>query len=147
MEEDGFAATKLFNLGYSYTYDDVIFLPHYINFSTDDISLSTRLTHRVPLLSPVLSSPMDIVTEGNMAIAMASLCGLGIVHSNLSAVDQASVVHSIKSRRVPILSTTTFRVPSDHIHSLDNFDSCPYVLVTQSSFASSQLLGYVSRFD
>ncbi|KAE8124501.1 hypothetical protein FH972_019380 [Carpinus fangiana] len=145
MEEDGFAATKLFNRGYSYTYDDVIFLPDYIDFSTDDVSLSTRLTRRVPLLSPVLSSPMDTVTEGAMAAAMASLGGLGIVHSNLSAVDQVSVVRSVKSRRVPILSAPTFRAPSDRIHSLDDFDSCPYVLVTQSGSASSQLLGYVSR--
>ncbi|KAE8037794.1 hypothetical protein FH972_010353 [Carpinus fangiana] len=73
MEEDGFAATKLFNHGYSYTYDDVIFLPHYIDFSTDNISLSTLLTRWVPLLSPILSSPMDTVTKGAMAAAWRPL--------------------------------------------------------------------------
>ena len=76
MEEDGFATTKLFNHGYSYTYDDVIFLPHYIDFSTDDVSLSTCLTRWVPLLSSVLSSPMNTVTKGAMAAAMASLGNL-----------------------------------------------------------------------
>jgi hypothetical protein len=143
MEEDGFAATKLFNHGYSYTYDDVIFLPHYIDFSTDNISLSTCLTRRVPLLSLVLSSPMDTVTEGALAAAMASLGGLGIVHSNIFVVDQAFVVHSVKSRCVPILSAPTFCAPSKRIHSLDDFESYPYVLVTQSGSAS-QLLCYIS---
>ncbi|KAE8038953.1 hypothetical protein FH972_011413 [Carpinus fangiana] len=113
----------------------------------DAISLCTRLTRQVPLLSSVISSPMDTVTEGAMAVAMASLGGLGIVHSNLSVADQASVVRFVKSRRVPILSVPTFHAPSDRIHSLDDFDSCPYVLVTQSGFESSQLLGYVSRFN
>ncbi|KAE8039326.1 hypothetical protein FH972_011750 [Carpinus fangiana] len=107
----------------------------------DTVSLSMRLTRRVPLLSSILSSPMDTITEGATAAAMASLGGLGIIHSNLSTADQVSVVRSVKSRRVPILSTLTFRAPSDRIHSLDNFDSCPYVLVTQSGSASSQLLG------
>ena len=87
MEEDRFAATKLFNRGYSYTYDDVIFLPHYIDFSTDDFSLATCLTHQVPFLSPVLSSPMDTVTEGAMATAMASLGSLDIIRSILSTAN------------------------------------------------------------
>jgi IMP dehydrogenase len=112
----------------------------------DAVSLSMRLTRRVPLLSPVLSSPMDTVNEGAMAAAMASLGVLSIIHSNLSAADQASVVRSVKSRHVPILSAPTFRAPSC-IHSLDDFDSCPYVLVTQSGSTSSQLLGYASKSD
>jgi hypothetical protein len=144
MEEDGFTATKLFNRGYSYTYDDVIFLPHYIDFSTNDISLSTRW---VPLFSLILSSPMDIVIEGAMAAAMASLGGLDIVHSNLSTVDQVSAVLSVKSHRIPILFAPTFCAFSDRIHLLDDFDSCPYVLIIQSGSASSQLLGYFSRSD
>jgi hypothetical protein len=111
------------------------------------VSLSVCLTCRVPLLSPILSSSMDTVTEGAMAATMASLGGLGIVHSNLSTADQASVVRSVKSHRVPILSTPTFLAPSNRIHSLHNFDSYPYILVTQSGSTSSQLLDYVSRSD
>ncbi|KAF5477230.1 hypothetical protein F2P56_003893 [Juglans regia] len=147
MEEDGFAATKLFNQGYSYTYDDVIFLPHYIDFATDDVSLATRLTRRLPLLSPVVSSPMDTVTEAGMAAAMASLGGLGIIHSNLPPQVQASMVRSVKSRRVPLLSSPTFKSSEHRIDSLDDFDSSPYVLVTQSGSPSSKLIGYVSRSE
>ena len=70
----------------------------------------------------LLSSPMDTVIEGAMAATMASLGGLGIVHSNLFVAYQAFVVHSIKSHRVPILSAPTFHAPFDHIHSLNDFD-------------------------
>ena len=94
--EDGFASTRLFNQGYSYTYDDVIFLPHYIDFSTDDVSLSTNLTRRLPLYTPIVSSPMDTVTESAMAAAVASLGGIGIIHPNLSAQVQAAMVRSVK---------------------------------------------------
>ncbi|KAG7955141.1 hypothetical protein I3843_11G055900 [Carya illinoinensis] len=147
MEEDGFAATKLFNQGYSYTYDDVIFLPHYIDFATDDVSLATRLTRRLPLLSPVVSSPMDTVTEAGMAAAMAFLGGLGVIHSNLPPHVQASMVRSVKSRRVPLLYSPTFKSPEHRIDSLDDFDSSPYVLVTKSGSPSSKLIGYVSRSE
>ncbi|GMY33143.1 inosine-5'-monophosphate dehydrogenase 2-like [Fagus crenata] len=146
--EDGYAAARLFNQGYSYTYDDVIFLPHYIDFSTDQVSLSTRLTRRVPLYSPIISSPMDTVTESSMAAAMASIGGLGIIHSNLSPQLQAAMVCSVKSRRVPFLSSPSFLSPSHRISSLDDFDaSSPYVLVTLSGSPRSKLIGYVSKSD
>ncbi|KAH7557869.1 hypothetical protein JRO89_XS11G0231500 [Xanthoceras sorbifolium] len=71
--DDGFSAEKLFNQGYSYTYDDVIFLPHYIDFPTDAVSLSTRLSRNINLSVPCVASPMDTVTESYMAAAMAAL--------------------------------------------------------------------------
>ncbi|KAL0298717.1 UNVERIFIED_CONTAM: Inosine-5'-monophosphate dehydrogenase 1 [Sesamum radiatum] len=71
--DDGFPASRLFIQGYSYTYDDVIFLPHYIDLPTDAVSLSTKLSRRVSLATPCVSSPMDIVTESSMAASMASL--------------------------------------------------------------------------
>ncbi|XP_030966615.1 inosine-5'-monophosphate dehydrogenase 2-like [Quercus lobata] len=146
--EDGFASTRLFNQGYSYTYDDVIFLPHYIDFSTDDVSLSTNLTRRLPLYTPIVSSPMDTVTESAMAAAVASLGGIGIIHPNLSAQVQAAMVRSVKSRRVPFLSSPTFLSPSHRISSLDDFDaSSPYVLVTESGSPRSKFVGYVSKSD
>ncbi|KAG6763882.1 hypothetical protein POTOM_031326 [Populus tomentosa] len=104
--EDGFPAEKLFNQGYSYTYDDVIFLPHYIDFPTDAVNLSTKLSRNVPLSIPWVSSPMDTVTEAYMASAMAALGGIGIIHSNVTPSEQADMIRSVKSRRVPILSRT-----------------------------------------
>ncbi|KAB2601851.1 inosine-5'-monophosphate dehydrogenase 2-like [Pyrus ussuriensis x Pyrus communis] len=102
--EDGFSSDRLFNQGYSYTYDDVIFLPHYIDFPTDSVHLASNLSRRIPLSIPCVSSPMDTVTESHMAISMAALGGIGIIHSNLTSSEQAHMVRSVKSRRVPLLS-------------------------------------------
>ncbi|EXB51254.1 Inosine-5'-monophosphate dehydrogenase 2 [Morus notabilis] len=147
FEEDGFAAERLFSQGYSYTYDDVIFLPHYIDFPTDSVRLATQLSRNISLSIPCVSSPMDTVTDAHMAAAMASLGAIGIVHSNLPAADQAALVRAAKARRVPILSSPVFLSPFDRIASADDFDSKPYVLVTESGSAKSKLLGFVSRSD
>ena len=87
--EDGYAAERLFNQGYSYTYDDVIFLPHYIDFPTELVSLSTKFSRNVPLSIPCVSSSIDTVTESYMAAAMAALGGIGIIHSNLTPALQS----------------------------------------------------------
>ncbi|KAB2601828.1 inosine-5'-monophosphate dehydrogenase 2-like [Pyrus ussuriensis x Pyrus communis] len=130
--EDGFSSDRLFKQGYSYTYDDVIFLPHYIDFPTYSVHLASNLSRRVPLSIPCVSSPMDTVTESHMAISMAALGGIGIIHSNLTSFEQAHMVRSVKSRRVPLLSNPVFKSPSDRIQSDDVFDaSNPYVLVTE----------------
>ncbi|KAI4333268.1 hypothetical protein L6164_018100 [Bauhinia variegata] len=145
--EDGFTAEKLFNQGYSYTYDDVIFLPHYIDFPTDAVQLGTRVSRNVPLSIPCVASPMDTVSETTMAVAMAALGGIAFVHSNTTASEQAAMIRAAKSRRVPILSNPVFKPPSARIDSVDDFCGSPYILVTESGSAKSKLLGYVSRLE
>ncbi|XP_050228480.1 inosine-5'-monophosphate dehydrogenase 2-like [Mercurialis annua] len=147
MEEDGYSASKLFNQGYSYTYDDLIFLPHFIDFPTEAVSLSTKLSKNVPLHIPCVSSPMDTVTESYMASAMAALGGIGIIHCNLSPSLQAHLVTSAKSRRVPLLSTPVFSSPDSRITHHFEDHSLPCVLVTQSGTADSKLIGYVLKSD
>ena len=68
--------------GYAYTYDDIIFHPGHIDFAVDDVSLGGRASRNIALRTPLVSSPMDTVTESAMAIAMATVGGLGIVHYN-----------------------------------------------------------------
>lgn len=149
MEEDGYPAERLFKQGYSYTYDDVIFLPHYIDFPADSVQLSTKLTRNLNLSIPCVSSPMDTVTESSMALSMASLGGLGIVHSNNSPSDQASTIRSAKSHRFPFLSDLTFLSPSDSINSVDDFPAagCRIILVSESGTSKSKLLGVVTISD
>ncbi|XP_057948881.1 inosine-5'-monophosphate dehydrogenase-like isoform X2 [Malania oleifera] len=145
--DDGFSADRLFNQGYSYTYDDVIFLPHYIDFPTDSVQLATKLTRSINLSIPCVASPMDTVTESSMAVAMAVLGGIGIIHSNNSPSDQAALVCSAKSRRIPFISDPIIMSPSDSIASVSDFASSPCILVTESGSAKSKLLGIVSRSD
>nr|VDD42629.1 unnamed protein product [Brassica oleracea] len=145
--EDGFSAEKLFAQGYSYTYDDVIFLPHYIDFSTDAVSLSTRLSKRVPLSIPCVASPMDTVSESHMAAAMAALGGIGIVHYNCDIATQAFVIRHAKSLRVPIASDAVFKCPENLIGSVDDFGPSSFVFVSQTGTLTPSLLGYVSKSE
>ncbi|KAK1321104.1 Inosine-5'-monophosphate dehydrogenase 2 [Acorus calamus] len=143
--DDGFAADRLFNQGFSYTYDDVIFLPHFIDFPTDAVDLRTNLTRNLSLSLPIVSSPMDTVTESSMAVSIASLGGIGILHYNNTPSEQSSLIRSVKSRRLPFITDLPPSVsPSDQISSADDFGSSPCVLVTAES---GRLLGFVARSD
>ncbi|XP_073058809.1 inosine-5'-monophosphate dehydrogenase 2-like [Primulina eburnea] len=145
--DDGFSAARLFSQGYSYTYDDVIFLPHYIDFPTDAVSLSTKLSRHVALATPCVASPMDTVTESSMAAAMASLGAIGFIHSNNAASHQASLVSLAKSHKIPFNHDLVFKSPADSILSSGEFLSAPCIFVTESGAQNSKLLGTVQKSD
>ncbi|XP_038682846.1 inosine-5'-monophosphate dehydrogenase 2-like [Tripterygium wilfordii] len=146
-DHDGYAALKLFDQGYSYTYDDVIFLPHYIDFPTDAVSLSTRLSRNIALSVPCVASPMDTVTEPHMAASMASIGGIGIIHSNVTPSSQAAMVRHAKSRRLPIFSNPVFASPDSRRHFDDFDDKSSCILVTESGAGHSKLLGCAWKRD
>src|SRR3990167_11003113 len=70
------------------TFDDILLVPGYAGFSRSDIDLSTKLTKKINLKSPFVSAPMDTVTESKLAIELARLGGIGIIHRNLTIEDQ-----------------------------------------------------------
>ena len=78
------------------TIDDVLLVPAHSNVMPRDVSLSTRLTKSITLNIPLLSAAMDTVTEARMAIALAQLGGMGIIHKNMSIEMQASRVSRVK---------------------------------------------------
>ena len=78
------------------TFDDVLLEPRYSEVVPSDVDVSTRLTNRIGLNAPLLSSPMDTVTESRMAIALAKVGGLGVIHKNMSAELQADEVYKVK---------------------------------------------------
>ena len=78
------------------TFDDVLLVPAYSEVLPHEVDLETRVTRGLTLKIPLLSAAMDTVTEAPMAIAMASQGGMGIIHKNMSAAQQAASVHRVK---------------------------------------------------
>ncbi len=78
------------------TFDDVLLEPAYSSIMPSDVDVSTWLTRNIPLHLPIISSPMDTVTESEMAIAMAQEGGIGIVHKNMPIERQALEVDRVK---------------------------------------------------
>src|SRR4249920_2923430 len=78
------------------TFDDVLLVPAYSNVLPVNTSLKTRLTRNISLSIPLVSAAMDTVTEARLAIAMAQEGGIGIIHKNLTAKEQAREVAKVK---------------------------------------------------
>ncbi|MDJ0975924.1 MAG: IMP dehydrogenase [Planctomycetota bacterium] len=87
--EDRILATAL-------TFDDVLLVPRKSSIMPSAVSVKTRFSRRVPLNTPIVSAAMDTVTESDMAIGLAQLGGLGIIHKNLAPADQAREVTLVK---------------------------------------------------
>jgi IMP dehydrogenase len=78
------------------TFDDVLLVPQHSTVVPAQVDVSTRLTRRIRLNVPILSAAMDTVTESGLAIAMAQIGGLGVIHKNLSVEEQAAEVDRVK---------------------------------------------------
>lgn len=78
------------------TFDDVLLVPRHSQVLPSGVDVSSRVTRNISLAVPLASAAMDTVTESGMAIAMAQLGGIGIVHKNLDIAEQASEVDRVK---------------------------------------------------
>jgi IMP dehydrogenase len=109
---DKFAALGL-------TYDDVLLLPGHSDLAPDDIDTTSRLTRDISIKAPLISAAMDTVTESRMAIAMARQGGIGILHRNLSAEEQAYQVDLVKRTQTGIISNPVTIGPDATLEDLD----------------------------
>lgn len=101
------------------TYDDVMLLPGHTDVIPSEADTSTRLTRRITLSSPLVSSAMDTVTEARMAIAMARNGGLGVLHRNLSIADQATQVDKVKRSESGMITNPVTTTPDASVEEVD----------------------------
>lgn len=82
--------------GHGITFDDVLLVPGYSDFLRSDISLTTKLTKDLSIDVPMVSAPMDTVTESKLAIALGAMGGLGFIHRNMTVANEAQEVKIVK---------------------------------------------------
>lgn len=134
----------------AYTYDDLIMMPGHIGFGLDAINISSKLTKNITLQAPFVSSPMDTVTEHEMAIMMALQGGIGIIHSNLTPEEQAEEVRQVKKFKNGFITDPVCLAPEDtalvvmETKKELGFSSFP---ITQGGKMGGKLLGIISNRD
>jgi len=101
------------------TYDDVMLLPGHTDVIPSEADTSSRLTRRIHVSAPLLSSAMDTVTEVRMAIAMARNGGLGVLHRNLSIDDQAAYVDKVKRSESGMITNPVTTTPDATVAEVD----------------------------
>src|SRR6266851_5260826 len=94
------------------TFDDVLLEPAYTEVVPRDVDVRTHLTRNIRLNIPIVSSPMDTVTESDLAIALAQEGGIGIVHKNMSIQQQTREVDKVKRSENGII-TDPITLPPD----------------------------------
>ena len=90
-------------IGEALTFDDVSLQPAYSEILPRDVDLRTRLTRAININAPLVSAAMDTVTEARLAIAMAQAGGIGVVHKNMSLMQQAEQVRSVKKYEAGVI--------------------------------------------
>ncbi|HZZ27018.1 MAG TPA: IMP dehydrogenase [Pirellulales bacterium] len=147
------------------TFDDVLLLPRYSEVVPAEVSVGTRLTRNIRLNIPLVSSPMDTVTESDMAIALAQEGGLGVIHKNMSVGQQTEEVDKVKRSANGIifdpvtLPPTATVAKAREVMNQANISGVPIVASTgslgarkpESSSASGpgskKLIGIITRRD
>ena len=150
MHSDGQTASVLFERGDGLTYNDFIVLPGHIDFAATDVGLSTYITRRIALKNPICSSPMDTVTENKMAIGMALLGGIGIVHYNNTPEAQVEEVRKVKRFENGFITDPVVLGPKNAIADVDlifqeqGFSGIP---ITEDGTIEGKLVGIVTNRD
>lgn len=104
----------------SLTFDDILLVPSYSEIVPADVELKTRLTKKISLNMPLISSGMDTVTESEMAIAMAREGGIGVIHKNMTIEQQAKQVDRVKRSEHGVITDPFYLSPTHTLQDADN---------------------------
>lgn len=84
----------------AYSYDDVLLVPQYSDIVPKDVNICSKLTNKIKLRVPIITSPMDTVTEAEMAIKMAQLGGAGFIHKNMTIDEMVINIKKVKNAEI-----------------------------------------------
>jgi IMP dehydrogenase len=129
------------------TFDDVLLLPASSDVVPSEVDVSTRLSRNIAVRTPLVSSAMDTVTEGRMAIAMARQGGLGILHRNLSIEDQAVQVDIVKRSEAGMITSPVTCNPDNTIADADELMGRYRISGVPVTDSDGVLLGIVTNRD
>jgi len=132
------------------TFDDVLLLPARSDVIPNQTDTSSQLTRNIRLNIPLLSAPMDTVTESALAIALAQEGGLGVIHKNLSIADQAREVTKVKrSANGVIIDPVTLApdAPASAVRTLMREHNISGVPITDNGEPNGKAVGIVTRRD
>lgn len=129
------------------TFDDVLLEPRYSEMMPAEVDVSTRLTRNITLKVPLLSSPMDTVTEADMAIALAKVGGMGIVHKNMAIDAQAEEVTKVKRSANGIIVDPVTLKPDQTVSAAIELMDSKNVSGVPIVEASGKLVGILTRRD
>ena len=148
--QDGLSGEQLFSAQIGLTYRDFLVLPGYIDFNPSDVYLESKVSRNITIKRPLISSPMDTVTESAMAIALALQGGLGIIHYNNSITEQVNFVRKVKRYENGFITDPIILGPENTIEDLDDikdkfgFSGIP---ITEDGSFNGKLIGIVTNRD
>src|SRR5436190_10784796 len=129
------------------TFDDVLLLPRYSEVVPAEVDVGTQLTRNIKLNIPLLSSPMDTVTESDMAIALAQEGGLGVIHKNMSLAQQTEEVDKVKRSANGIIFDPVTLPPTATVAKAREMMNQANISGVPIVGASKKLLGIITRRD
>ena len=129
------------------TFDDVLLAPGYSEVLPADVTLRTRLAGNLYVNIPVLSAAMDTVTEAQMAIALARLGGIGVIHRNLSPEEQAAEVDKVKRSQAGMIVDPVTLQPDDTLATAESIMAHYHISGIPITDKEGRLVGVLTNRD
>ncbi len=132
------------------TFDDVLLIPRFSAVVPDSVDISTRLTRNISIGLPLISAPMDTVTEATLARALAQEGGIGIIHKNMTPEQQASEVAKVKRSENGIIVDPIILSPNESVAralALMSEQGVSGFPVTEDGTRGGKLVGILTRRD